>query len=84
MKITLNTTPTCATCKVAERRLSAAGIDVTLVDLTENPEALASLKERLGLTEKQMVQVPLFEDENDEIFNISDLPDLLSRASAVD
>lgn len=81
MRITLNTTPTCQTCKIAARRLEAAGVDVNLVDLTERPDLLAALKERLGVPQESPIQVPLFEDENDEIFDITGLPAILARAA---
>lgn len=79
MKIKLHTTPTCATCKVAGRRLEAAGVDVDLIDLTEHPDLLAELKSRL---QRDVVQVPLFIDENDEVFDITGLPGILERAAA--
>lgn len=80
MKITLNTTPTCATCKMAGKRLVAAGVDVNYVDLTEHPDLLAALKDRLGVAQASPIQVPLFVDENDEIFDITGLSTLLERA----
>lgn len=80
MKITVNTTPTCQTCKMAAKRLKAAGAEVTLIDLTEHPDLLAELKRRRGVGPSDPIQVPLFEDENDEIFDITGLPGLLARA----
>lgn len=62
-------TPTCAPCRVAEKRLDAAEVPFEKVDLTENPEILANLKERLGVPH---IQTPLFLFE-DELFGMSDL-----------
>lgn len=45
--ITIYSTPTCAPCKVAYKRLDAAGIPYEVVDLTADADALARLKERL-------------------------------------
>lgn len=84
LKIKLYTTPTCGTCKMAGRRLDAAGADVDIIDLTEHPDLLAALKERLDKAENEQIQVPLFEDENDEIFDITGLGKLEQRAKAVD
>ena len=79
MNITLNTTPTCGTCKMAGRQLESAGANVNIVDLTEHPDLLEALKVRLG---RDVIQVPLFIDDNDEVFDITGLPDLLARAKA--
>lgn len=80
MRVTVNTTPTCNTCKMAAKRLDAAGVDVTLVDLTEHPDLLLELKARLNVSPDSPIQVPLFQDENDEIFDITGLGKLLERA----
>lgn len=80
MKIKLYTTPTCGTCKMAGRRLDASGADVEIVDLTEHPDLLDELKRRLGKGPAEQIQVPLFEDENDEIFDITGLGNLEARA----
>lgn len=76
----MNTTPTCGTCKMAGKRLVAAGVDLEVIDLTEHPDLLAELKRRLGKAAHEQVQVPLFVDENDEIFDITGLPELEKRA----
>lgn len=80
MKIKLYTTPTCGTCKMAAKRLDASGVDVDIIDLTEHPDLLDELKRRLGKGPAEQIQVPLFQDESDEIFNISSLRDLEARA----
>lgn len=80
MKIKLYTTPTCGTCKMAGKRLDNAGADVEIIDLTEHPDLLAALKERLNKGPADQIQVPLFEDENDEIFDITGLVKLEQRA----
>lgn len=84
MKIRLYTTPTCGTCKMSGRRLDAAGVEVDVIDLTEHADLLAELKRRLDKGPAEQIQVPLFEDENDEIFDITGLPGIISRAAAVD
>lgn len=53
---TIYSTPTCAPCKVAYKRLDAAGIPYEVVDLTEDAEALAELKHRL---EVEKVNTPV-------------------------
>lgn len=80
MKIKLYTTPTCGTCKMAGRRLDAAGADVEIVDLTEHPDLLDELKRRLNKGPSEQIQVPLFTDEDDEIFDITGLAKLEQRA----
>lgn len=80
MKIKLYTTPTCGTCKMAGRRLNSAGADVEIIDLTEHPDLLDELKRRLGKGPAEQIQVPLFEDESDAIFDITGLGKLEQRA----
>lgn len=82
MKITVNTTPTCATCKMAVKQLEAAGVEVNLVDLTEHPDLLLELKTRLGVGPDAPIQVPLFLDEEGEISDITGLRALVNRAKA--
>lgn len=84
LKIKLYTTPTCGTCKMAGRRLDATGAEVEIIDLTEHPDLLDELKRRLNKGPAEQIQVPLFEDEDDEIFDITGLPRLEQRAKAVD
>lgn len=78
MTITVYKTPTCATCNMASKRLESAGVNVLPVDLTENPDALSMLKERLN---RDVIQVPLFLDEDGGLSDITALPDLLARAA---
>lgn len=80
MKITVYTTPTCQTCNMAKKRLEAAGADVELVDLTENPEVLIGLKVDLGVAPDSPIQVPIFRDASGDLHNITGLPGLLSAA----
>lgn len=65
---------------MAGKRLDKAGADVEIIDLTEHPDLLAELKARLGRGPSDQIQVPLFEDENDEIFDITGLGGLVERA----
>jgi len=51
-------TPTCAPCKAAGRRLDREGIPFTKVDLTAEPEILAELKRRL---ETEIISTPLLQ-----------------------
>ncbi|AXH50191.1 NrdH-like glutaredoxin [Microbacterium phage Musetta] len=83
MKITVYKTPTCATCTMAAKRLIAAGADVELVDLTENPEILLELKAKLGVAPADPIQVPKFLAEDGAIGDITDLPDLLALVADV-
>lgn len=66
---------------MAGKRLEAAGVIVNTVDLTEHPDLLAELKDRLGVAQSSPIQVPLFVDENDEVFDITGLNTLLERAA---
>ena len=81
MNITIYKTPTCATCGVAAKRLTASGVNAETIDLTEEPGVLSELKVRLEVGPAQMIQVPIFEDAEGKLYNITDLPDLLKRAS---
>lgn len=72
--VTLYSTPTCAPCRAAEKRLIAAGITVNKVDLTQEPAKVDELKERLG--NPTFIQTPIFERDG-ELFNIADLPNIL-------
>ena len=74
--VTLYTSPTCGTCKVAERRLIAAGVDFELVDLTEHPAVLAEIKERLG---GATVQLPVIGYAG-ELLTIADLRGVIEDA----
>lgn len=65
---------------MAGKRLDKAGADVEIIDLTEHPDLLAELKARLGRGPSDQIQVPLFEDDNDEIFDITGLGGLVERA----
>ncbi|QDP45054.1 NrdH-like glutaredoxin [Microbacterium phage Stromboli] len=74
--VTLYTTPTCGTCKVAERRLDDAGVEFKKVDLTEHPDALLDIKERLGV---EKVQLPVIGFEG-ELHTIVALRDIIRTA----
>lgn len=65
---------------MAGKRLDKAGADVEIIDLTEHPDLLSELKKRLNKGVSDQIQVPLFEDENDEIFDITGLVGLEKRA----
>lgn len=71
--VTLYSTPTCARCKVAENQLDRAGMLAGKVNLEENPEKLAELKERLDV---QMLDLPVLEFQG-ELFGMVDLRDLI-------
>lgn len=81
MKIKLYTTPTCGTCKMAAKRLESKAVDLEVIDLTEHPDLLDNLKRRLDKGPAEQIQVPIFEDESGELFNITGLPELEARAS---
>lgn len=81
MNITLYKTPTCATCGIAGKRLVSAGANVEPIDLSEEPGVLAALKDKLGVPQSSMIQVPIFETEDGKLHDITDLPDLLKQAS---
>lgn len=75
--VTVYTSTTCAPCKVAKRRLAAAGIEFTEVQLDTEPEALFDLKMRTG---RETVQTPLFEFAG-EFRDMTQLRDLIQEAS---
>lgn len=75
--VTLYSTPTCAPCRVAEARLEAADLLAAKVDLTQNPEKVEELKERLGVT---LLQTPILEFEG-ELFGMADLPNIIRSAN---
>jgi glutaredoxin len=77
--VTLYTTPTCGTCKVAERQLDAADIAFEKVDLTEHPDVLAGIKERLGLPPTAKVQLPII-GYMGELLTIADLRGVIEDA----
>ncbi|QJD49853.1 NrdH-like glutaredoxin [Microbacterium phage AvGardian] len=78
--VTLYTTPTCGTCRVAENRLTAADVPFKKVDLTEHPDDLADIKERLGLAPSDKVQLPIIGYQG-ELLTIADLRGVIEDAS---
>lgn len=75
-------TPTCTTCKVAERVASASGVTIEWVDLSTNPGILAEVKRREGKEPHQMIQTPLFENPNSEkLGTIADLRTILDATA---
>jgi len=76
--VTLYSTPTCARCRVAEDRLDAAGLLAAKVDLTQDPDKLDELKERLDVP---MLDLPVLEYRG-ELFGMGDLYDLIRTAEA--
>ncbi|QED11456.1 NrdH-like glutaredoxin [Microbacterium phage Vitas] len=71
--VTLYSTPTCAPCRVAEKRLDAAGLLAGKVDLTQNPDKVEELKERLGTS---TLHTPILEFEG-ELFGMADLGNII-------
>ena len=55
MTITLYTKPNCQPCRMTKRKL--AGTEYTEVDVTEDPAALAYVKDTLGYTGAPVVYV---------------------------
>ena len=75
--VTLYSTPTCAPCRVAEKRLDAAGVHTTKVDLTLDPAKVEELKERLDVT---VLHTPILEFEG-ELFGMVDLAAIIRSAT---
>jgi glutaredoxin len=71
--VTLYSTPTCAPCRVAEKRLDAAGMLAAKVDLTQHPDKIEELKERLGTS---TLTTPILEFQG-ELFGIWDLNNII-------
>lgn len=71
--VTLYSTPACAPCKVAEKRLDAAGIPFEKVDLTQHPSLVEDLKDRL---DQPLIQTPIMEFRG-ELFGIADLSNII-------
>lgn len=76
--ITVYTTPTCATCKAAMKRMDKLGVPFVPVDLTEDAASLERLKAHF---KTPTITAPLFEYEG-EISDITKLSDLLRKAAA--
>lgn len=76
--VTVYTSTTCAPCKVAKKRLAAAGIAFTEVALDTEPAKLAELKSRL---DRETIQTPLFE-YNGQYRDMTQLRELIEVASA--
>jgi glutaredoxin-like protein NrdH len=55
--VTLYTKPNCQPCRMTKRKLAAAEIDYTEVDVTEDPAALVYVKDTLGYTGAPVVYV---------------------------
>ena len=55
--VTIYTQPGCFGCKKTEEKFKDAGVDYTLVDVTENPAALTYVKEELGYMSAPVVVV---------------------------
>jgi glutaredoxin-like protein NrdH len=55
--ITVYKKPQCFQCDKTIERFQAAGMAVTIVDVTENPDALAYVKDDLGYTGAPVVVV---------------------------
>lgn len=79
--ITIYKTPTCATCNMAKKRLEAAGAEVTVIDLSEEPETLEALKIEMGVDVSSPIQVPIFRDQNGALGNIANLPSILAAVA---
>ena len=77
-ELTIFTTPTCGPCRAVKTRFEKAGLPLTIVDLTENPEILADLKRRLDVPQ---VQTPLFEWK-DQLGTIIELRDFEAELKA--
>ncbi|WNM67354.1 thioredoxin [Microbacterium phage ChiliPepper] len=71
--VILYSTPTCAPCRVAEARLEEAGMLKAKVDLTQDPEKVEELKERLGVP---LLHTPILEFEG-ELFGMVDLGNII-------
>ncbi|UGL61848.1 NrdH-like glutaredoxin [Microbacterium phage Franklin22] len=71
--VTLYSTPTCAPCKVAEKRLDDAGMLAAKIDLTENPAKVEELKERLDVP---LLHTPILEFRG-ELFGMADLGNII-------
>ena len=76
--VTLYSTPTCAPCRVAEKRLIAAGIEVDKVDLTTEPETLAALKEEL---ESPAVHTPTFRHDGELLVGMAHLATIIKSVN---
>lgn len=81
MSITMYTTPTCGTCKMAARRIEGAGIALNITDLTTAPDLLDALKAELGVAPSSQIQVPIFRDTDGGLHDITGLSALIASAS---
>lgn len=53
--ITLYTKPSCVQCTATKRLLDQRGLEYTTVDVTEDPDALAFIKDELGFSAAPVV-----------------------------
>lgn len=75
-------TPTCATCKVAEKVATASGVTINWIDVSEDESTLLTLKSKLGKGPTDMIQVPLFDKGDDgKLYNITELRELLDAVT---
>lgn len=74
-RITVYSGPTCPPCVVAKKRLKAAGVPFTEIDLSEDDEALARLKHTLGVPK---VNTPVIHYAG-KYGTIADLSDIITR-----
>lgn len=77
--VTIFTTPTCSPCKAAKRQLEAAEIEVEVIDLTQEPAALAALKDRLGA---KVIHTPTFEHRGELLEGIIHLRSIIDKEKA--
>lgn len=77
-ELTVYTTPTCGPCIGAKKNLDSNEIPYATVDLTQAPDVLASLKERLQLPK---VNTPLFEWRG-ELKGLHELREIIAEAKA--
>lgn len=59
MAVTLYTKPSCVQCNASKTHLDSKGVEYNIIDLSENPDALATVKE-LGY-----LQAPVIVTEDD-------------------
>lgn len=61
MTITLYTKPGCSPCRIVAKKFTEAGIEFTIVDLSQNPAAVEYVTEELGYAQAPIVVI---DDQN--------------------
>lgn len=80
LKVTVYTTPNCVQCEQTKRYLNVNEVEYSVVDLSENPEALQMVLD-LGFTASPVV---ITDDENWSGFKLDNLSKLAAKVNGTE